>query len=137
MASLTTDENGNVAVYVTMSNGRRRPVRLGKMDAKEAGTIRDHIAEIELSRASCIDPRITTRTWLEAAGRHARIAKDFIPNGGAIEDLSLRGQYAFHQQWHFEAFVQHENWVYPILAATPQSNWTSSIAITFEPRILK
>jgi len=79
----------------------------------------------------------TTRTWLEASGRHARVAKDFIPGGGSLEDLSLRAQYAFHQQWHFEAFVQHENWVYPILAATPQSNWTSSIAITFEPRILK
>jgi hypothetical protein len=79
----------------------------------------------------------TTRTWLEASGRHARVAKDFIPNGGSIEDLSLRAQYALHQQWHFEAFVQHENWVFPILAATPQSNWTSSIAITFEPCLEK
>jgi len=79
----------------------------------------------------------TTRTWLEAAGRHERIAKDFIPGGGSIQDLSLRGQYAFRQQWHFEAFVQRENWVFPILAATPQSNWTSSIAITFEPRFEK
>jgi len=79
----------------------------------------------------------TTRSWLEASGRHQRVAKDFIPGGGSIQDLSLRAQYALQQQWHLEAFVQRENWIFPILAATPQSNWTSSIAITFEPRFGK
>jgi hypothetical protein len=36
----------------------------------------------------------------------------------------------------FTAFVQYEKWLAPILIANPQTNWTSSVEVTFWPTSL-
>jgi len=32
--------------------------------------------------------------------------------------------------------VQHETWLAPVLASTRQTNWTSSVGISFQPHSL-
>ena len=71
---------------------------------------------------------------LQFAYRHAEIASDFIPRGEAINDGSIRFDYWFGKEVSVSAFVQYERWNAPVLATTPQSNWTSSVQMTFWPR---
>jgi integrase len=64
MASLSTDARGNVAVYVTLPDGRRRPVRLGKVGQQRARRYRVHIAELEKAKQHGLEPATDTRAWL-------------------------------------------------------------------------
>ena len=64
MASLTIDTNGNAAVYVTTPDGRRRPVRLGKVGKQRAERIRDHLTELEKATRYGIEASPEPRSWL-------------------------------------------------------------------------
>ena len=67
MASLSTDKRGNVSVYVLMTNGKRRPVRLGRVGRQKAEGIRAHIGELERSVLRGLYPSPEARTWLAGA----------------------------------------------------------------------
>jgi len=64
MASLSTDKTGNVSIYVTLADGRRRPIRLGKAGRQRAERIRSHMSELERALKLRIEPAIETRAWL-------------------------------------------------------------------------
>jgi hypothetical protein len=74
---------------------------------------------------------------LQFAYRHAEIATDFIPRGESFNDGSIRLNRWFGKQMSVSAFLQYERWDAPVLAPTPQSNWTSSVQLTFWPRSWK
>ena len=64
MASLSIDPNGNGTIHVTTIDGRRFPIRLGKVGRQRADRVRDHIAELESARRSGVEPTAATRAWL-------------------------------------------------------------------------
>ena len=64
MASMTTDGNGNVAVYVRLRDGRRKPVRLGKMAKRKAEQVAAHVGELEAAARAGLEPVPATRAWL-------------------------------------------------------------------------
>jgi membrane-associated phospholipid phosphatase len=74
---------------------------------------------------------------LQFAYRHAEVASDFIPRGEAINDGSIRLDRWFGKGMSISAFLQYERWNVPVLAATPQTNWTSSVQMTFWPKAWK
>jgi membrane-associated phospholipid phosphatase len=71
---------------------------------------------------------------LQFGYRHAEIASEFIPRGEAINDGFVQLNRWIGKQMSVSAFLQYEKWNAPVLAATPQTNWTSSVQVTFWPR---
>ena len=77
------------------------------------------------------------RSTLQFGYRHAKVASDFIPDGETLNDGSVKANWWVHKDLCFSAFVQYEKWLAPVLAATTQSNWTSSVEIGFQPQDLR
>lgn len=77
------------------------------------------------------------RSTLQFGYRHAKVANDFIPGGETLNDGSARANWWVHKDLCISAFVQYEKWLAPVLAATTQSNWTSSVEIGFQPQDLR
>ncbi len=76
----------------------------------------------------------TPRSSLQASYRHAKVAKDFIPSGETLNDGSVKVNWWFHRDLSLSGSVQYEKWLAPILAPTPQTNWTSAVQVTFWPQ---
>jgi len=69
--------------------------------------------------------------------RHAKVDGAFIPGGETLNDGSVALNWRVHENVQFSAFVQYEKWLAPLLAAKPQTNWTSSVEISFWPKLWK
>ena len=76
----------------------------------------------------------SARNTLQFAYRHASVPSDFIPGGESLNDGSVKLDWWVRHDLSVSAFVQYEKWKAPFLAPTPQSNWTSSVDVTFWPR---
>jgi Capsule assembly protein Wzi len=74
------------------------------------------------------------RNTLQFGYRHAKVASDFVPGGETINDGSVKLDWWMHRDLSVSAFVQYEKWLAPILSPTAQTNWTSSVKVTFWPR---
>ena len=84
---------------------------------------------IQASSTYCFSPRST----LQFGYRHAKVGSDFIPRGETLNDGSVTANWRLRSDLSFSALVQYEKWLAPVLAQTPQSNWTSTIQISFQP----
>jgi Capsule assembly protein Wzi/PAP2 superfamily len=74
------------------------------------------------------------RSSLQFGYRHAKVAPDFIPQGETVNDEWVKGNLWIRGVLNVSASVQHETWLAPVLASTLQTNWTSSVGISFQPR---
>ena len=74
------------------------------------------------------------RNTLQFGYRHAKVASDFVPGGETINDGSVKLDWWMQRDLSVSAFVQYEKWLAPILSPTAQTNWTSSVEVTFWPR---
>jgi membrane-associated phospholipid phosphatase len=75
----------------------------------------------------------SSHNTLQFGYRHANVSPGFIPQGETLNDEWVKANWWFRESLSVSAFVQHEQWVAPVLASTPQTNWTSSIEISFQP----
>jgi len=78
---------------------------------------------------------IRPRSSFQLSYRQAKIAKDFIPGGETQQNGSAKIGWWFHRELSVSGSVQYEKWTAPILAPTPQTNWTSTIQVTFWPKL--
>lgn len=69
--------------------------------------------------------------------RHAKVDGAFIAGGETLNDGSVELNWRVRENVQFSAFLQYEKWLAPILAAKPQTNWTSSVDISFYPKWLR
>jgi hypothetical protein len=76
---------------------------------------------------------VSDRNSIQFGYRHSSVAPDFIPGGGNINDASVSANWWVRNELNVTALLQYEKWNYPILAPTPQTNWTSSVGFTFYP----
>jgi len=76
----------------------------------------------------------SARNSIQLGYRHSKTAPDFIPGGGTLNDGSISVNWSLHKDVSLSGFLQYEKWNIPLLAPTPQSNWTSSFGITYWPR---
>lgn len=74
------------------------------------------------------------RKSIQLAYRHAKVSGDFIPGGETLNDGSASLNWTLRDNWSIAAGLQCEKWLAPVLAAGPQTNWTSSVSVTFWPR---
>lgn len=77
------------------------------------------------------------RNSIQVGYRHATVYGDFIPSGASLNDGSVSMNWWAHDIVQISALVQYERWAAPVLVATPQRNWTSSVEVTLWPKSLK
>jgi membrane-associated phospholipid phosphatase len=72
------------------------------------------------------------RSKLQFAYRQQQVDKDFI-GGGHARDASARAEFMIGPDLTFSGSLQYEKWAFPVLSPRIESNWTSSIGLTFWP----
>jgi membrane-associated phospholipid phosphatase len=75
---------------------------------------------------------VSPRTQFQLGYRHQEVSKDFI-KGGRLIDYSGRAELMLSRNVAFSTYLQYEQWKFPVLASTRQSNVTASMQLTFYP----
>jgi hypothetical protein len=88
-------------------------------------------------RGSAFD--ISTTYWrsprkrVQLGWREQFVSRDLIPSGGSQNSLRLQADWLFRKEMEFSFLAQHELWVFPFLAAKPQSDNVISFQMTVYP----
>lgn len=77
---------------------------------------------------------LTSRNTIQFDYRHRKIDSQFMPNGGTVNDGGVKADIWLNRTMELSGSLQFEKWNVPVLAATPQSNWTTSLQIGFWPK---
>jgi membrane-associated phospholipid phosphatase len=72
-------------------------------------------------------------TKLQCGYRYQEADRSFL-EGGRLADYSLRAETRVKSGFAVSAFVQYEQWMFPMLSAVRQTNVTSSVQFTFYPQ---
>jgi hypothetical protein len=72
------------------------------------------------------------RTKLLLGYRLQTVSPNFI-GGGRLADYSARGEFMLGPEVSVSGFVQYEQWRFPVLSPTRQSNVTASLQFTYSP----
>ena len=79
----------------------------------------------------------TPRTKLQFNYRHQKVSREFVPGGGTVTDGGVRADIWARSMFSVTGAFQYEKWNFPVLAATPQTDLTTSIQVTFWPKLLR
>jgi hypothetical protein len=91
-------------------------------------------------RGSAFD--VSTTYWrsprkrVEVGWREQYVSRDLIPSGGSQNSFRIQADWLVRKDMEFSALAQHELWVFPFLAAKPQSNNVFSFQLTLYPKKL-
>ena len=82
---------------------------------------------------------IRSNYWLSATKRigvevrHRKIDRQFLPQGGTQNDVSLNSDFMTKAGFRFTGTLQYERWQIPLLASSRQSNITASFQLGYWP----
>ena len=76
---------------------------------------------------------LSPRSSIQLGYRHQKVDPKFIPQGGTLNDASARADFWPIPDCSVSAFVQYEQWTFPLLASGLQKNFTTSIQFTYWP----
>jgi hypothetical protein len=68
--------------------------------------------------------------------RHQKVSQEFIPGGGTLTDIGVRGDYWVRSNLGLSAWVQRERWLFPVIQPNASRNVTATVQILFEPHRL-
>jgi len=68
--------------------------------------------------------------------RHLKVSQEFIPGGGTLTDVGVRGDYWVRSNLSLSAWVQHERWLFPVIQPNASNNVTAAVQVLFEPQKL-
>lgn len=81
---------------------------------------------------------LSPSSTIQFSYRNAKVAKDFIPGGVTQNDFSVNTRMRLHRDLELQSSLQYERWNAPLLANGPQSDFTTSVQVTYWPkRIMK
>jgi hypothetical protein len=89
-------------------------------------------------RGSAFD--ISTTYWRSPRNRvlvgwhEHMVSRDLIPSGGSQNSVRVQADWLVQKDMEFSILAQHELWVFPFLAARPQSNNVFSLQFTVYPK---
>jgi hypothetical protein len=81
--------------------------------------------------------RFSPRSFIQASFRHQKVSQQYMPGGGSLTDASLSANFWLRDDLSVSASVQYERWLYPIITPGAQTNFTSSLQLTFWPQSWK
>ena len=73
------------------------------------------------------------RNTLQFGYRHGNVYSDFVPGGETVKDASVKLDWWLRHDLSLSGLLQYQKWLAPIFASAPQTNWTSSVKVTFWP----
>jgi len=76
------------------------------------------------------------RNYVQAYFRHQKVSQEFIPGGGSLTDVGVRGSYSFRPDLSLSLSVQHERWLFPAIQPNISRNISASMELLFEPHKL-
>ena len=71
---------------------------------------------------------------IQVSYRNGKISNGFIPGGGTLNDISAGVRLRIKNDWELNTNFQYEQWTVPVLASNRQSDFASSIQITYWPK---
>lgn len=75
----------------------------------------------------------TPKTNLQFNYRHQKVSREFVQFGGTVTDGGIAADLWTNSRFSVSASFQYEKWNFPVLAAVPQTNLTTSVQFTFWP----
>jgi hypothetical protein len=78
----------------------------------------------------------STHDRLQFNFRHQKVSQEFIPGGGTLTDVGVRGDYWFRSNMSVTASVQYERWLFPVIQPNAQRDVTVAVGIQFQPQKL-
>jgi membrane-associated phospholipid phosphatase len=78
----------------------------------------------------------SARNSFEFGYRYQGVNKNFL-DGGSLNDFSAKADYLLSRDWTVSAWLQHENWQYPLLSTNQKSNTTVSLSFTWYPHAFR
>jgi Capsule assembly protein Wzi len=76
---------------------------------------------------------MSPREMLQLSYRHAKVAKDFVPDGTTQNSFDVRAVKRIHDNLELSGEVQHEWWKAPIYQTGEQTNTVATFQITLYP----
>jgi Capsule assembly protein Wzi len=76
------------------------------------------------------------RNRLQFNYRHQKVSWQFIPGGGTLTDVGVRGDYWLRPNLGLSAWVQYERWLFPVIQPNSSRNVTTAVEISFQPQKL-
>jgi hypothetical protein len=85
MASLSHSK-GRYLIYCRQQGGKRHPIRLGRVAARVAGAVLEHVEALEAAKRTDTQLPGRTLSWLEGIDDvlHARLAKSGLVSAAPI-----------------------------------------------------
>jgi membrane-associated phospholipid phosphatase len=77
----------------------------------------------------------TPKNKLQFNFRHQKVSQELVPAGGTITDGGVRADFWASSTFSVSGSFQYETWNFPVLAPTRQTDLTTSIQVTFWPRL--
>jgi hypothetical protein len=81
--------------------------------------------------------RFSPRSFSQASFRHQKVSQQYMPGGGTLTDATLSASIWLRNDLSVSGSVQYERWLYPIITPGAQTNFTSSLQLTFWPQSWK
>src|SRR5262249_26694835 len=78
----------------------------------------------------------TPRTRIQLNFRHQKVGQQFIPSGGSLTDVGVRGDFWLRPDFSISASVQHERWLFPVIQPNAERNVSATVQILFQPKKL-
>ena len=74
------------------------------------------------------------KSYIQFGYRHQKVSHQFIPYGGTINDGSVKGDWWLRKDLEVSGLLQYERWDFPVLSPGQQTDFTTSVQLTFWPR---
>jgi Capsule assembly protein Wzi/PAP2 superfamily len=78
----------------------------------------------------------TSRNRLQFNFRHQKVSQQFVPGGGSLTDIGVRGDYWMRPSLSFSASVQYGRWLFPVLQPNAVTTVSATVEIQFQPQHL-
>jgi hypothetical protein len=76
----------------------------------------------------------TPKNRIQLNFRHQKVSQQFLPGGGSLTDIGIRGDVFLRDGIAIAPSFQYERWLYPVIQPGPARNLTASVAIVFQPQ---
>jgi len=76
--------------------------------------------------------RFSPRSDLQIGYRHNSVDPGFL-QGGKLQDLTFKADVMLSRSFGISTYIQHENWHFPALSASPKSDFTASVQLSYWP----
>jgi len=76
------------------------------------------------------------RDRIQVNFRHQKVSQQFVPGGGTLTDVGVRGDYWPTQNIGLTTSFQYERWLFPIIKPGPQNDVSVSVGIQIQPQKL-